>query len=102
MKNLVRDAPFGQLMRYITSDRVFKYPEEEPGFQWPASYTDALPSSRRSSHANRSTSRSAGPPVPADVEKKNDELSSGSSTETFNAGAEEPVEESLKDIEKIS
>ncbi|KAJ4304878.1 hypothetical protein N0V90_000406 [Kalmusia sp. IMI 367209] len=102
MKNLVRDAPFGQLMRYITRDRVFKYPEEEPGFQWPASYADALPSSRRGSYANRSASRSAAPPAPIDVEKKEDELSSDSGTETVNGSTEEPIEEPLRDIEKIS
>lgn len=39
MKNLVRDAPFGQLVRYLTKNRFFKYPEEEPGFQCPTAYT---------------------------------------------------------------
>ncbi|KAF2476396.1 major facilitator superfamily transporter [Lindgomyces ingoldianus] len=33
MLDLVRDAPFGQLLRYLTGDRVFKYCEEKPDFQ---------------------------------------------------------------------
>jgi DHA1 family multidrug resistance protein-like MFS transporter len=30
--DVIRDAPFGQLMRYVTRDRLFRYPEEEPDF----------------------------------------------------------------------
>ncbi|KAH6622282.1 major facilitator superfamily domain-containing protein [Boeremia exigua] len=39
MSALIRDAPFGQLVRYITNNRVFQYPEERSDFQIPASYT---------------------------------------------------------------
>lgn len=39
MSALIRDAPFGQIVRYITNNRVFRYPEEEPDFQIPAAYT---------------------------------------------------------------
>ncbi|KAI4935515.1 uncharacterized protein J4E92_002806 [Alternaria infectoria] len=31
IKEIVRDAPFGQLVRYATRNRFFKYPEEIPG-----------------------------------------------------------------------
>ncbi|MCJ1288850.1 hypothetical protein MMC34_000381 [Xylographa carneopallida] len=39
MLDLLRDAPFGQLVRYFTSNKVFRYPEEEPGFRCPSTYT---------------------------------------------------------------
>jgi DHA1 family multidrug resistance protein-like MFS transporter len=39
MSALIRDAPFGQIVRYLTNNRVLQYPEERPDFQVPASYT---------------------------------------------------------------
>ncbi|KAM6525741.1 hypothetical protein FALCPG4_011275 [Fusarium falciforme] len=33
--DVVRDAPFGQLVRYFTNNRLFKYPEEQPNFKLP-------------------------------------------------------------------
>ncbi|KAF3035916.1 hypothetical protein E8E12_003686 [Didymella heteroderae] len=39
MSALIRDAPFGQIVRYITRNRVFQYPEERWDFQIPAAYT---------------------------------------------------------------
>lgn len=38
MQEIIRDAPFGQLVRYVTHNRVFKYPEELPGFECPETY----------------------------------------------------------------
>ncbi|KAL8638978.1 MAG: hypothetical protein Q9226_008937, partial [Calogaya cf. arnoldii] len=39
---IIRDAPIGQLIRFLTSNRVLQYPEEKPGFQLPESYNTAL------------------------------------------------------------
>jgi DHA1 family multidrug resistance protein-like MFS transporter len=36
---LIRDAPIGQLIRYITKYRVLQYPEERLDFQIPAAYS---------------------------------------------------------------
>ncbi|KAI5456083.1 major facilitator superfamily domain-containing protein [Mariannaea sp. PMI_226] len=33
--DVVRDAPLGQLVRFFTNDRLFKYPEERPNFKLP-------------------------------------------------------------------
>lgn len=33
--DIVRDAPFGQLVRFFTKNRLFKYPEEHLNFQLP-------------------------------------------------------------------
>lgn len=82
MKNLVRDAPFGQLIRYLTANRFFKYPEEEPDFQCPTSYTR---SQTPSSHSSRPSSGEF-------ANKGKQEESQGSST----------VQVNESDIEKIA
>ena len=33
--DIFRDAPFGQLMRYLTSERIFQHPEEKADFKLP-------------------------------------------------------------------
>ena len=38
MSDLLRESPVGQLIRYFTKDKIFKYLEEEEGFQCPSSY----------------------------------------------------------------
>lgn len=38
MSDLIRDAPIGQIIRFITRNRVLKYPEEEEGWRCPKSY----------------------------------------------------------------
>ncbi|KAH8705658.1 major facilitator superfamily domain-containing protein [Talaromyces proteolyticus] len=35
MAALIRDAPFGQLVRYLTNNKYFQYPEEKPDFKLP-------------------------------------------------------------------
>ena len=39
MNALFRDAPMGQMIRWATKGKVFKYPEEQPDFQCPNSYS---------------------------------------------------------------
>ncbi|OCK82814.1 MFS general substrate transporter [Lepidopterella palustris CBS 459.81] len=42
MSDLIRDAPIGQMIRWVTKNRVLQYPEEKPDFQCPSSYTNNL------------------------------------------------------------
>lgn len=42
MSDLMREAPIGQVLRFLTGNKVFKYPEELPGFQLPESYNTVL------------------------------------------------------------
>lgn len=42
MYDLIRDAPVGQALRFLTGNRVLKYPEEEAGYKLPQQYLDAL------------------------------------------------------------
>jgi len=38
MSSLIRDAPFGQIVRYVTRNRLLQYPEERPDFVRPDCY----------------------------------------------------------------
>jgi DHA1 family multidrug resistance protein-like MFS transporter len=42
MAALIRDAPFGQIVRYFTKNRVFLYPEERSDFEIPIAYNRAI------------------------------------------------------------
>ena len=42
MSDLIREAPLGQLVRFLTGNRMFQYPEEKPDFQLPETYNTAL------------------------------------------------------------
>lgn len=42
MSDLIREAPAGQLVRFLTKNRWFQYPEEKPDFQLPEAYNTAL------------------------------------------------------------
>ncbi|KAL1600841.1 hypothetical protein SLS60_007229 [Paraconiothyrium brasiliense] len=100
---LIRDAPFGRLVRVLTKNRVFQYPEEDSSFQYPDSYDGGQPPSRRSNRASRKPTNQPAAPAhrnPDDIEKH--EPRHGSTIQVSVAGIEETIEESLNDIEKIS
>ncbi|KAF4455947.1 hypothetical protein F53441_1814 [Fusarium austroafricanum] len=40
--DVVRDAPLGQLIRFVTRNRLLQYPEERPDFELPAAWTQLL------------------------------------------------------------
>lgn len=80
MTDLIRDAPIGQLIRYITRNRVLLYPEERPDFNCPETYShpDAAEKAQQlegpspaSGSVAAGASENAASPVedPADVEK---------------------------------
>jgi DHA1 family multidrug resistance protein-like MFS transporter len=48
MFQLLRDAPAGQLIRWVTGNRVLRYPEEEPDFALPTNYELALSRAKKS------------------------------------------------------
>jgi DHA1 family multidrug resistance protein-like MFS transporter len=45
MKDIVRDAFFGQIVRLISGNTIFQYPEERPDFKCPNSYKSITPTS---------------------------------------------------------
>jgi DHA1 family multidrug resistance protein-like MFS transporter len=88
MTELLREAPLGQLLRWVTGNRVLKYPEELPGYELPATYTavlnasdnaeDSAASRTLSNRQTKSSRRSSGDeasPAPGtlDLEKKETE-----------------------------
>ena len=42
MADLIREAPVGQVIRWLTKAKYLKYPEELPGFEVPATYNAVL------------------------------------------------------------
>lgn len=42
MNSLIRDAPLGQVIRWVTKKKYFKYPEEEADFVFPPEYLQGL------------------------------------------------------------
>ena len=42
MQDTLREAPIGQLLRYLSRNRILRYPEELPGFELPLAYHRAL------------------------------------------------------------
>lgn len=42
METVIRDAPFGQLVRYLTNNKYFQYPEEKPDFKLPDTWLQLL------------------------------------------------------------
>jgi DHA1 family multidrug resistance protein-like MFS transporter len=91
MSDLIRDAPIGQIIRFITRNKVLKYPEEEEGWTCPSCYNKDAP-----------PSESTEPPLP-DIEKE--ELHRPSEP-TIEEGkvfeeAEGPAEEAEEAIEEV-
>ncbi|OJD28894.1 benomyl methotrexate resistance protein [Diplodia corticola] len=39
MSDLIRDAPIGQIIRFVTRNRLLQYPEEKPDYKLPGDYT---------------------------------------------------------------
>ncbi|KAL8923684.1 MAG: hypothetical protein Q9208_004436 [Pyrenodesmia sp. 3 TL-2023] len=74
MADLFRDAPIGQIIRFVTRNRVLKYPEEKADFQLPEAYNTALNSSpvteKTSKPINPLRSDSDGTKPPQALERK--------------------------------
>ena len=72
MADLIRDAPVGQLIRFITRNKVLLYPEENPDFQCPTCYAepDAAGKAQKASITSpSSTSAGLSTDDPIDAEK---------------------------------
>lgn len=48
MESVIRDAPFGQLVRLLTNNKYFQYPEEKPDFKLPDTWLQLLNSTDQS------------------------------------------------------
>ncbi|KAK5685758.1 hypothetical protein LTR17_026957 [Elasticomyces elasticus] len=52
MTDLIREAPLGQLMRFISRNKLFRYPEEQPGFVLPLQYAVRTSSEKGTDHGS--------------------------------------------------
>ena len=57
MADILREAPLGQLIRWVTKNRLLPYPEELPGFELPPTYNAMLNSSGKNPDLARITSK---------------------------------------------
>jgi len=94
MAALIRDAPFGQIVRYFTNNRVFLYPEERADFEIPTAYNRAT----RPQPKRLSTSSTAAAPAPEGPATEEVVLPD---PETVLEKAEDLSSEDGSDLEKI-
>ncbi|KAL1302463.1 hypothetical protein AAFC00_002855 [Neodothiora populina] len=71
MSDLIRDAPFGQLVRYITKNKYLRYPEERSDFELPSCYLAGCPDYKSAEESPSVTTTSATEKDLSDVEKAN-------------------------------
>ena len=50
--SLIRDAPLGQLLRWVTGNRVLLYPEEDPSFALERETREGTPTEKSNSQLN--------------------------------------------------
>jgi DHA1 family multidrug resistance protein-like MFS transporter len=98
---LIRDAPFGQLVRFLTKNRIFQYPEEDPNFKCPNSYAEDQPISRKFSRASGQPADEPATSTNADETEKL-EPRDNSTLQPSETGTEEIVGDLMRDIEKTS
>ena len=62
MADLFREAPFGQLVRFLSGNRLFRYPEEKEDFRCPHCYQhdNSLPSEKIIEQSSDSETHDAG------------------------------------------
>ena len=103
MSDLIREAPLGQVIRFLTRNKVLQYPEEKPDFELPDVYRTVLQEKFSSSRA--ASSESPNRPLDVDQEKLSLErnsakdLESGSLTRTKSRTETTPYTEERLEIE---
>jgi DHA1 family multidrug resistance protein-like MFS transporter len=108
MAEILREAPLGQLIRWVTGNRLLAYPEELPDFELPATYNALLnASSSKAPVPIRTNSKEKPRPQPP---RQSSHSSDSSETETPTPGAASDLEKAQteepnpyeKDIEALS
>jgi DHA1 family multidrug resistance protein-like MFS transporter len=82
MADTLRDAPLGQLLRWVTNNRLLPYPEELPDFKLPATYNALLNSSDITPNAVRTNSNEKVRPAQPSRQPSNSDGSSETKTAT--------------------
>lgn len=105
MADILREAPLGQLIRFITRNKVLPYPEELPGFELPATYNAMLNSTGKPPGPIRTQSKEKAP-----VRRQSSNSSDSSESDTPTPGAASDLEKTQteepnpyeKDVEALS
>jgi DHA1 family multidrug resistance protein-like MFS transporter len=97
MAAIIRDAPLGQIIRWITKNKVLQYPEERPDFELPATYNALLNTTSTKGSVPTRTSLDEKPrPKPSRQTTHTSQSSESSDSETPN-----PVQNGVvNDLEK--
>jgi DHA1 family multidrug resistance protein-like MFS transporter len=85
--DVIRDAPFGQLMRLLSTNRVFQYPEEKSDFKLPDAWLEAMNSSADVQSSASSTSTTPDKPQPLNTGANGEHLDVGAVVATDIEGA---------------
>jgi DHA1 family multidrug resistance protein-like MFS transporter len=94
MSDLIREAPFGQVVRWVTKNKYFQYPEEKPNFKCPHSYTCKDGEKHPHLHPQQSH-KSHTADVGGDVEKQND----APPGDVSDAPSTEPMDPSIQKLD---
>lgn len=105
MADILREAPLGQLIRFITRNKVLPYPEELPGFELPATYNAMLNSTGKPPGPIRTQSKEKAP-----VRRQSSNSSDSSESDTPTPGAASDLQKTQteepnpyeKDVEALS
>jgi DHA1 family multidrug resistance protein-like MFS transporter len=90
MADILRDAPLGQIIRWVTKNRLLPYPEELPNFELPATYNAMLNSSGKAPHPIRTNTQEK--VRPAQPSRQPSHASDSSETEAATPGAASDLE----------
>ena len=93
MADLLREAPLGQIIRWVTRNKLLPYPEELPGFELPATYNAMLNATSTAFDPARINSKEkVRAAQPANHSRESNTSGDSSETETPTPGAASDLE----------
>ncbi|KAJ3497047.1 hypothetical protein NLG97_g2202 [Lecanicillium saksenae] len=80
MLDLIREAPLGQAIRFLSRNKLLQYPEEKPDFQLPPEYLEKLSQNEKSASSQNLNAE----PAPSDSEQTDNSESLKNEEATYN------------------
>lgn len=102
MADLIREAPLGQLVRYLTNNKYLLYPEEMPDFVCPCSYDGKSTNEVSAGSDTETASPPSGREDVSSLEKPPTHAGDGTSGDLENLGVQNTLEHatSMEDLER--
>ena len=94
MTDVLRESAMGQIIRFVTKNKVLQYPEEKPDFQLPDTYHEALNSVHNEKVGSRSSSDLEGKETPAGADPPSEALTPTATTTS--------AKRNLADLENVT